>query len=179
MRVVALLVCLLVCLLGAGVQDLGAILLTLAKMDGIPPFCPPCRSSLGALIANVALFRFLRGFLGGFGGFVWVCVACVLCVDCGALYACGVRRIKDLLRVCLSFFLFVPIFLSFSLFAYLLGLCLCCPWLVLLPALFVLVSLWVLFLFPFRYIRKKKGRKVFCALSLLGFGVFILSYLRR
>ena len=34
-------------------------------------------------------------------------------------------------------------FLSFSLFAYLLGLCLYCHLLVLLPALFVLVSLWV------------------------------------
>ena len=40
--------------------------------------------ALGALIANVALFRALRAFLEGFMGFVWVCVVLALCVDCGA-----------------------------------------------------------------------------------------------
>ena len=35
----------------------------------------------------------------------------------------------------------------------------------------------LLFLFPFRI--KRKRAHLFCALSLLGFGVFILSYLRR
>ena len=40
--------------------------------------------ALGALIANVALFRVLRAFLEGFGMFVWVCVVLVLCVACVA-----------------------------------------------------------------------------------------------
>ena len=39
---------------------------------------------LGALLANMALFRVLKAFLARFGAFVWVCVACVLCVACGA-----------------------------------------------------------------------------------------------
>ena len=39
-----------------------------------PPFCPLYCSALGALLANVALFRVLRGFLEGFMGFVWVCL---------------------------------------------------------------------------------------------------------
>ena len=51
---------------------------------GCPAFCPLFRFALGALFANMALFRVLRAFLGGFVGFVWVCVACVLCVACGA-----------------------------------------------------------------------------------------------
>ena len=75
-------------------------------------------------------------------------------------------------RVCLYFVSFSSILsLShpFFFFAYLLGLCLCCPWLVLLSALFVLVPLWGLcFLFPFRTIRKKKGRKVLFFASSLG-----------
>lgn len=57
-----------------GVQALDAILLTLAKMDGIPSFCPLSRFALGALIANVALFRVLRGFLGGFIGQMYICM---------------------------------------------------------------------------------------------------------
>ena len=48
-----------------------------------PPFCPLCRSSLGALSANMGLFRVLRAFLAWFGVFVWVCVVWVLCVACG------------------------------------------------------------------------------------------------
>lgn len=43
-----------------------------------------CRSSLGALALNMALFRVFRAFLGGFMGFVWVCVGLVVCVACGA-----------------------------------------------------------------------------------------------
>ena len=49
-----------------------------------PSFCPLCCSSLGALSANMALFRILRAFLEGFMGFVWVCIGQVLCVACGA-----------------------------------------------------------------------------------------------
>ena len=51
---------------------------------GCSAFCPLYRFALGALLANMALFRVLRAFLAGFGRFVWVCVACVLCVACGA-----------------------------------------------------------------------------------------------
>ena len=47
-------------------------------------FYSPCRSALGALIANMVLFRVFRGFLGGFMGFVYICMACVLCVACVA-----------------------------------------------------------------------------------------------
>ena len=67
-------------------------------------------------------------------------------------------------RVCPYFSSSLPLFLSFYplffFFAYLLGLCLCCPLLVLLSALFVLVSLWALcFLFPLRITCKRKGAK--------------------
>ena len=43
-----------------------------------------CRSSLVALLANVALFRVLRGFLAGFGVVVWVCAGLAVCVACVA-----------------------------------------------------------------------------------------------
>ena len=61
-----------------------AILLTLAKMDGVPSFCLLPRFALVGLLANMVLFRVLRAFLAWFMVFVWVCLACVLCVDCGA-----------------------------------------------------------------------------------------------
>ena len=61
-----------------------AILLTLAKMDGIPSVCPLYCFALGASLANMALFRVLRAFLRGFMGFVWVCLSCVLFVACVA-----------------------------------------------------------------------------------------------
>ena len=73
---------------GSGVPALCAILLTLAKLDRIPPdaqpFCPLSRFALVASLANMALFRVLRAFFEGFMGFVWVCVVCVLCVACVA-----------------------------------------------------------------------------------------------
>ena len=50
----------------------------------LPAFCPLSRFALGALLANMALFRVLRAFLARFVGFVWVCVVLVLCVACGA-----------------------------------------------------------------------------------------------
>ena len=50
----------------------------------VSSFCPLSRSSLGALLANMALFRVFRGFLEGFSCLVWVCVALVICVACGA-----------------------------------------------------------------------------------------------
>ena len=51
---------------------------------GCSAFCPLYRLALGALLANMALFRVFRAFLAGFGVLVWVCVACVLCVACVA-----------------------------------------------------------------------------------------------
>ena len=50
----------------------------------VPSFYPLCCSSLGALLANMALFRVFKAFLAGFGRFVWVCVVLVRCVACGA-----------------------------------------------------------------------------------------------
>ena len=82
----------------------------------------------------------------------------------GGLKVCGVFAFVFLL-VCLSFFSFcLCVCSSFMLFA-------CFALVVLLSCLvlFVLVSLWslLLFLFPLRTIRKKKGRKGFapCVLS--------------
>ena len=69
----------------------------------------------------------------------------------GGLKACSVFALLFVLLVLV--FILLPCFWGFAFVA---------PWLVLLSALFVLVSLWVLlFLFPFRTMRKKKGRKVF------------------
>ena len=73
--------CPLGCPLGAGVQALCG----LPSVRGVfPSFCPLSRFALGALLANMALFRILKWFLAWFMGFVWVCIACVLCVSCGA-----------------------------------------------------------------------------------------------
>ena len=63
-----------------------AILLTLAKIGlmllrfGVFPafYC----FALGALLANMPLFRVFRAFLEGFMGFVWVCLVLVLFVAC-------------------------------------------------------------------------------------------------
>ena len=132
--------------------------------------CVPCLlSSLLLYDCRVAckygsISRF-KAFLEGFMGFAWVCVVLVLLWLVWLLCACGVRRIRGLRRICLRFVL-LPLFLSFCpllfFFAYLLGLCLCCPRLVLLPALFVLVSLWV-FVFSFSlsdYTQKERARRV-------------------
>ena len=48
------------------------------------PFIRLSCSSLGALLANMALFSVLRGFLAVFICLVCVCIALVLCVACGA-----------------------------------------------------------------------------------------------
>ena len=51
---------------------------------GCSAFCLLSRSSLGALLANMALFRVLKAFLARFMVVVWVCVVLVLCVACVA-----------------------------------------------------------------------------------------------
>ena len=61
--------------------DVSKIVLKLLLFGAFPAFY--C-SSLGALLADMALFRVLRAFLEGFMGFVWVCVVLVLCVACVA-----------------------------------------------------------------------------------------------
>ena len=50
---------------------------------GCSAFCLLYRFALGALLADMALFRVLRAFLEGFVVFVWVCVVLVLCLACG------------------------------------------------------------------------------------------------
>ena len=40
----------------------------------IPAFCPLSCFALGALLANMALFRVLRGFLEGFMGRMYICM---------------------------------------------------------------------------------------------------------
>ena len=135
--------------------------LALVLWSCVPLFCPLSRFALGALLANVALFRVFRGFLAWFVGFVWVCLVLVLCVACGALYACGVRRFKGLWRVCLRFSCFVLFFdYVHSLFVLCVLLCSGC---LSLSSCIVFVALWVWLLFPFplRTTRKKRGRKGF------------------
>ena len=76
------------------------------------------------------VYMFGVGLLG-LGALRGLCGFCAR-VELGGLKACGV------------FASVIPLFaFVFLLFAYLLGLCLCCSRLVLLPALFVLVCLWV------------------------------------
>ena len=48
------------------------------------PFCPLPRFALGALIANVALFRILKAFLEGFTVQMYVCMGLGICVACVA-----------------------------------------------------------------------------------------------
>ena len=90
------------CVCSLGLQDLPNVW-RWSSGRVFPSFCPLSRFALGALLANMGLFRVLRAFLARFVGFVWVYVACGLCVACVALYACGVRRIKGLWRICLRF----------------------------------------------------------------------------
>ena len=96
----------------------------------------------------MVLFRVLRAFLGRFMGFVWVCVVLVLCVACVALYACGVRRIRGLRRICPCFYPF-----AFLLLPFFLPLCSC----------FLSFFALVVFLCPF-------------ALSLWLFGCVVVSF---
>ena len=75
-------------LFGAVVVSTGGRLagcfLMLCLRGVFPAFCPLSCFALGALLADMPLFRVLRGFLAWFGVFVWVCIGCVLCVVCVA-----------------------------------------------------------------------------------------------
>ena len=148
------------------------------------PFVPllHCACRVACEYGSISRFKgVLRGFWGVGVIFVWVWgFAWLVWLLC----ACGVWRFRGLWRACLYFVLFYPPLSSFlsSILSSILSFCSCvclsfcplcscfylfscfpclssCPLLVLLPALFVLVSLWGLcFLFPFRTMRKKKGR---------------------
>ena len=61
-----------------------AILLTLAKMDKIPSFCPLYCFALVAMPLKYAFIRILRAFIRVYGLLVWVCSSWVLCVACRA-----------------------------------------------------------------------------------------------
>ena len=82
------LACLLACPLvqrWAGFRDSGPAGGWLWPSGGVfPDFRPPSCLVLGALLANMALFRVLRGFSEGFPCWMWVCIASMLCVACGA-----------------------------------------------------------------------------------------------
>ena len=128
-------------------------------------FCPLCRFALGALPLNMALFRVLRRFEGVLWCgciFVWVEVfAWLVWVLC----ACGVRRIRDLLRVCLRFFSSLPLFLSlyscFLSFVLLCSGCLCLSSCIVFPFL-----LWLcVFFFPFGIYAKREDAPCLCVLS--------------
>ena len=108
------------------------------------------------------LFRVLRAFLARFVGFVWVCVVLVLCVACVALYACGVRRLKGLRRVCLSFCPFAFLLLLLCLPSFMLVVLLCSGCLSLFSCI-VFVALWVLVVVSFSltdYTQKERARRV-------------------
>lgn len=114
-----------------------------------------------AIPAKYALFRILRAFLARFVVVVWVCVVLVVCVACVALYACGVRRIKGLLRVLPLFYIFCPALVLLSCFRGLLPLasCLACSaaFLALWVGFFAWLGCWLSFPSDgFRH--KKKGR---------------------
>ena len=95
--------------------------------------------------------------------FVWVEVFALIV---GLLCACGVRRLYDLMRVCLYFVLFCPLLSSILTFCS----CVCLSFYLFAPAFFVcplVLSLCgLLLLFPFRTMRKKE-RAQFLASSLV------------
>ena len=149
---------------GTGVPAFGVVL----SSGGVfLSFCPLSCSSLGALLANMPLFRVLRAFLARFGVVVWVCVVLVICLACVALCACRVRRIKGLRRVCLQF---IPLFASIYPFICL-SFCPCCPVLVILPILSIVALCGLVvgcfrFFFPYGLYAKRKGAKCLpCVLS--------------
>ena len=57
-------------------------MLALVLWSCVPSFRSLSRSSLGALLANMALFRVFKAFLEGFMGLVWVCVVLVVFLAC-------------------------------------------------------------------------------------------------
>ena len=132
--------------------------LVLSSCGVFHAFCPLSCFACGALHLNMALFRVLRAFLAGFMVRMWFVWVWGFALIVWLLCACMVRRLYGLWRVRLYFFLFSsssPIFWGIAfvvlgLSSWLLGFC---SW----SCHLSLCGL-LLFLFPLRYIRKKKGR---------------------
>ena len=130
------------------------------------PFSLPLPSFLLCLWCIAFEYGFISRFKGVFRGFWGADVYLYRFRVLRGLWGFCAREVFGGLEACCVLCLYFISFASvlslshpFFFFAYLLELCLCCPWLVLFSALFVLVPLWGLcFLFPFRTIRKKKGR---------------------
>ena len=109
----------------------------------------------------MALFRVFRAFLARFGVVVWVCVVLVLCVACVAFVRVRCLAVLGLVA-CLPFF--CPFFFFFAtVFILLSSAFLLCLSSGALPLLFSACPCGflcgLLFLFPLRTMRKKRGRK--------------------
>ena len=135
-----------------------------AGASGALSRCVPCLSSCLLSLrcfcfpAIVLYYAFISRFKGVFRGFWGACVG-LCCL--GALRGlCGfyVRERLGGLKAC-GVFAFLFLFLSLCLLSFY-ALCLLCSGCLSLSSCIVFVALWVwlLFLFPFRTIRKKKGR---------------------
>ena len=92
----------------------------------------------------------------------FVLVACFAWLV-GLLCACGVRRFKGLRRISLDLSLYLPFFLSLYLLFVLLSFFALVVFLLSSCIVFVALWVWLLFPFPLRTIRKKKGRKFFAS----------------
>ena len=143
--------------------DVSKIVLMLRLLSALP-LCAWC------IILKYASISRFKGVFSA----VWGCCVGLCCLGWFAwlvwlLYACGVRRIRGLRRVCLYFPSSLPSFFLF--FVLLLSLCSSCPLLILLPCLCSLCGS-LCFLFPFRTIRKKKGRAVLVRPLFVGCGLY-------
>ena len=139
-------------------------------------FCRLFRSSLGALLVNVALFRVFRAFLARFYCSAWVCLSWCFLWLVWLLCACGVRRLYDLWRVCLRFSFSLSVFLSFVLCFISLPCLLSCFALVVfclssfLLCLFLCACGSLCFLFPLRiYRQKERAQSVFASSLFVGY----------
>ena len=117
---------------------------------------------LWCIACEYAFICVFKAVLAGFGRFVWVYVVLCFAWLVWLLYACGVRRFKGLLRVCLYFSASLPFFLSLYL---LFVLHLVCFVLVVfcLSSCIVFVALWVLVVVSFSltdYTQKERARRV-------------------
>ena len=143
MRVVALLACILAC-----------PLVQACRLSGLSsPFVAcslPFVRYLALLLVHCLQIWLYFAFLGVLAGFWGVSCGFVLswwfAWLVGLLYACGVRRLYDLWRVCLRFSSFAPVFASFCPLFFFALVVFACP-----------LALSLLFLFPFRIYTQKEG----------------------
>lgn len=137
----------------------------------LPAFSCFCSWCVAYKYGSVSRFKAVFGgfwgadvYLYGLGALRGLCGFCAR-VELGGLKTfCVFAPRFILLHQCLPSFMLVVLLCSdcLSLFS---------------CVVFVALWVWSLFLFPFR--TKRKRAHLFCALSLLGFGVFILNYLMR